>query len=88
MKQYKANDVKNKIETKLHADFNTTKENNGWIYKNNKKFTRVTIPKGNKELAKGTLDSIVKKQLKLKKEDFETFMACHFGYDKYIELTS
>lgn len=82
--QFKASDVKNKLEVKLQIQFNNGKELNGYIKVDNNKKKRITIPHGRKEIPKGTLNSIIN-QLGLTKEDFYSFMKCDFGYIEYLE---
>ncbi|MEW5766335.1 MAG: hypothetical protein AB1797_01740 [bacterium] len=73
------------LENKLAINFRVTKEVNGWFVYEGKKIGRVTIPKGQGELRKGTQSSIVN-QLKLTNKLFSQLIECPLGCEEYMQI--
>ena len=83
--QYNTNDIKKKCETKLYIKFKCKKECNGWYRYNSNKITRITIPKGKKNVPKKTYSSMAK-QLKLTIKQFDDFLKCTIDMEKYNKI--
>ncbi len=85
MKQWKANVVKNKLESKLSIEFRGKKELNGWFfYYEGYKIFRITIPKGREVLTPGAQKDI-RDKLKLNNSSFDLLLKCPLKYNGYIE---
>lgn len=78
-------DVKRICENKLGITFRSGKEYNGWFYKENKKFARITVPKGKKPIPPKTCSSMAT-QLKLTNSQFDRLLNCPLQYDEYINI--
>ena len=76
-------DVKKTCENKLDIDFRSGGEFNGWIWLDNKKVARITIPKGRKGIPPKTYKSMAN-QLKLNVEDFDSLLECPLSKEKYF----
>jgi hypothetical protein len=83
--QYNSNEIKKICENKLSINFRSGKEFNGWFKFNGKRIARITVPKGKKEVPRGTYKSMAN-QLKLKVNQFDDFLECDINYNEYIEI--
>jgi len=83
--KYKALDVKNRCENKLHINFKSGKECNGWFIYNKRKVARITVPHGRKNIPQKTYLSMAN-QLKLSVDDFDRFLDCPLKEDEYIRI--
>jgi len=84
--QFDVRDVKRVGEKKLHIEFRSGKEFNGWFKLNGKKAKRITIPKGRKGIPRKTYSSMAR-QLGLTVADFDLLLECPLtkaGYEKII----
>jgi hypothetical protein len=72
---FDSHDIKKCCETKLGIVFRKRKEFNGWVYMDDKKFARITVPKGRKSITPGTYKSMAN-QLKINTEQFDNFLEC------------
>jgi hypothetical protein len=70
-------------EDKLGIEFRSTKHLTGWIEEAGRKLTRVTLPNGRRELATGTLRSVIR-QLGADTDLFDGLMACPKERDDLI----
>lgn len=83
----KAKEVHDAIRNKTDVEPRPSKELNSWIWRNGRKITRVTVPKGRDTLRKGTENSI-RKQLLLGKPQFRDFVSCKMtatGYGRHLD---
>lgn len=78
-------DIKRCCETKLGIVFRKGKEFNGWVYIDNNKFARITVPKGRRPTARGTYKSMAN-QLKLNTEQFDDLLECPLNKKGYKEI--
>ena len=87
--KFNSNDVKHCCENKLKISFNKSrsKEFNGWyrLMGDNKKFTKISVPKGEKFIATKTYKNMAK-QLKLGVEEFDDLLECFIKRKEYEEL--
>lgn len=77
--------VKKTCENKLHIDFRSGKEYNGWFFLDKRKVARITVPKGKKPIPKKTYKSMAM-QLKLLVNEFDDLLECPINKEKYIEI--
>jgi hypothetical protein len=82
---FNANDVKHHCENKLRVSFREGKEFNGWVTINNKKFARITVPMGRKNIFPKTYKSMAR-QLKLTTEQFDELLECPLNWEEYVEI--
>lgn len=85
MTSWKKDKVKNILQNKLKIEFRCGNEFNGWFEYKNIKILRVTIPKGRKELKKGTLKAI-RNSLKLDSTNFVNLMHCPLRLEGFIQI--
>jgi hypothetical protein len=87
MKQsgFDTNDVKKCCEKKLDITFRDGKELNGWFRLGGRKATRITVPKGRKNIPPKTYKSMAS-QLKLNAQQFDELLECTLMKDDYEEL--
>ena len=83
--QFNARDVKKVGENKLYIEFKPAKEYNGWYKLNGKKAKRLTIPKGRKNLPRGTYYSMAR-QLGLTTSQFDLLLECPLTKEKYDKI--
>jgi len=83
---FDTNDVKHCCENKLRVPFRGGKEFNGWVTINNKKFARITVPMGRKDIPPKTYKWMAK-QLKLTTERFDELLECPLNWEQYVEIT-
>lgn len=82
---YSTYDVKRICENKLGIDFRSAKEYNGWYFLNDTKVARITVPKGRKNVRRGTYSNMAK-QLKLTNKEFDELLACPLSSQDYKKL--
>jgi hypothetical protein len=82
---FDTNNVKHCCETKLRIHFREGKEFNGWVTINNKKFSRITVPKGRKDIFPKTYKSMAN-QLKLTTDQFDDLLECPLNWEQYVEI--
>lgn len=82
---FKANDVKHICENKLHIPFREGKEFNGWVTINGRKFARITVPMGRKDIPAKTYKSMAN-QLKLTTDQFDDLLECPLQWEHYLEI--
>jgi len=75
--------VKTVCENKLKIKFRVRKECNGWVYLEDKKFARITIPKGKKNIPPKTYKTMAR-QLKLNVNEFDMLISCTMSGTDYI----
>ncbi len=83
--QFDVRDVKRVGEKKLHIEFRSGKEFNGWFKLNGKKTKRLTVPKGRKGIPRKTYSSMAK-QLGLTVGDFDRLLECPLTKDEYEKI--
>jgi len=79
---FKTNDVKHCCERKLAITFREGKEYNGWVNINDKKFARITVSKGRKDIPPKTYKTMAK-QLRLTTEQFDDLLECPLDWEQY-----
>jgi len=82
---FDTNNVKHCCENKLRISFRGGKEFNGWVTINNKKFARITVPMGRKDIPPKTYKWMAR-QLKLTTEQFDELLECPLNWDEYVEI--
>ena len=82
---FDTNDVKHCCENKLRVPFRGGKEFNGWVTINNKKFARITVPMGRKDIPPKTY-KLMAKQLKLTTEQFDSLLECLLNWEQYFKI--
>ena len=90
--KFNANHIKKVCENKLEIDFtrggkSKGKEYNGWYILNNLKTARITVPKGRKNIRKGTYSSMAR-QLHLSVDQFDRLLECPLTRRRYDEILS
>ncbi len=85
--QFNVKDVKRVGEKKLHIEFRSGKEFNGWFILNGKKAKRITVPKGRKGIPPKTYASMAK-QLGLTIGDFDRLLECPLTKEEYETIIS
>lgn len=85
--QFNVRDVKKVGEKKLHIEFKSGKEFNGWFKLNGIKTKRITIPKGRKNIPRGTYYSMAR-QLGLSVSEFDQLLECPLTKVKYEKIIS
>ncbi|MEA2061732.1 MAG: hypothetical protein U9P10_14775 [Thermodesulfobacteriota bacterium] len=85
--QFNVRDVKKVGEKKLHIKFKSGKEFNGWFKLNGIKTKRITIPKGRKNIPRGTYSTMAR-QLGLSVSDFDLLLECPLTKEKYEKIIS
>lgn len=87
---FNTRDVKLCCERKLDIEFRTTgKEFNGWFTKDNRKYMRVTVPKGRKPIGRMLYKSMAR-QLGLTVPKFDDLLDCPLdkqGYETILKET-
>ena len=83
--QFDVRDVKRVGEKKLHIEFRSGKEFNGWFKLNGKKAKRLTVPKGRKGIPRKTYSTMAK-QLWLTVGDFDRLLECPLTKDEYEKI--
>lgn len=74
--QFNTNDIKRVCENKLDIEFRKGgKEQNGWFIYGGKKISRITVPKGRKNVPPKTYKSMAT-QLKISTKDFDSLLEC------------
>jgi len=79
---FDASDIKATCETKLGIRFRSNGEFNGWFLLDGKRHARITIPKGRKDIYKGTYASMAR-QLRLDIGQFDNLLACPLTGEEY-----
>jgi hypothetical protein len=82
---FNTNDVKKCCEKKLSITFREGKEFNGWVMINKKKFARITVPMGRKDIPPKTYKSMAT-QLRLTTEQFDDLLECTIIWKQYNEI--
>ena len=82
---FNTKDVKKRCEDKLEVDFRRGKEFNGWYYVDDRKATRITIPKGRKPIPPKTYQSMAR-QLRLNISQFDDFLECPMDGQEYDRI--
>ena len=82
---YRCSEVKACCEEKLDIRFRKSHELNGWFLLGDKKAARITVPKGRKEVKKGTFRSMAK-QLELSVTEFAEVIDCTKSRRDYENL--
>jgi len=85
--QFSVKDVKKVGEKKLHIEFRSGKEFNGWFLLNNKKSKRLTVPKGRKGIPPKTYKSMAT-QLGITVADFDLLLECPLTKEEYEKKIS
>lgn len=85
--QYNTSDIKGVCERKLDVVFRPGGEFNGWVFVGGKKTSRVTIPKGKKQIPPKTYKSMAS-QLRLSVDDFDRLLDCPLKRDEYDIIVS
>ena len=84
---FDTSNVKNCCENKLGISFRGGKEYNGWVMINNKKFARITVPMGRKNIPPKTYKTMAN-QLKLNIEQFDDLLECPLQWEHYLEIAN
>lgn len=85
--QFSVKDVKKVGEKKLHIEFRSGKEFNGWFLLNGKKSKRLTVPKGRKGIPPKTYKSMAT-QLGITVADFDLLLECPLSKEEYEKKIS
>lgn len=85
--QFNVKDVKKVGENKLHIEFKSGKDFNGWFKLNGVKAKRITVPKGRKGIPRKTYSSMAK-QLGLSVSNFDRLLECPLTKAKYEKIIS
>jgi len=83
--QFDSLEIKRCCEKKLDVTFRDGRELNGWVEINGKKFARITVPKGRKEIPKGTYGSMAR-QLKISNKEFDELLECTLVRKEYEKI--
>jgi len=83
--KYNTADVKKCCEVKLNIEFRDSKEFNGWFWLDDKKVTRITVPKGRKFIPPKTYGSMAR-QLRLTVNEFDDLLDCPLNKANYENL--
>lgn len=73
------------FETKNQVEFRTGKEPTGWIQNEGKKISRISIPKGNKDIPKGTLQNMAK-YLSVSVDQLTDYVECKINGPDLIQI--
>jgi len=84
---FDTNQVKHCCENKLRVFFRGGKEFNGWVTINDRKFARITVPMGRKNISPKTYKSMAN-QLRLTIEEFDALLECPINWEQYIEIVT
>ena len=83
---FNTKDIRSVCEKKLDIEFRTKgKEYNGWVRLNGKKMVRITVPKGRKNVPRGTYKSMAD-QLLLSVSDFDSLLECPLTRSRYEQI--
>lgn len=82
---FDTNEVKHCCENKLRISFRGGKEFNGWVTINNKKFARITVSMGRKDISPRTY-KLMASQLRLTTEQFDDLLECPLHWEQYVEI--